>query len=176
MPEMQKSKKFVYLSIAVLVLVVFGASLFLYFSKPANEGGKIKVSLPAGSSMLLAECSDATYRANKADWIIEGTVVKVESKKISKWIEGKGTEEGIFTYSDIKIEKYIKGTPFAEDTLQIETPGGIADGISQWVEDMPIFENGTKVRIYLSKTPEGFSIVCGVAGVESVGERLIIMQ
>jgi hypothetical protein len=108
--------------------------------------------------MLIAECADETYRTEKADYIIEGTVESVESR----WNQ-EGT--GIFTYTELAIEKYVKGAPFAENKIQVVTPGGTVGEISQWVEDQPIFHEGKRVRLYFEELNGEFSIVCGQFGV-----------
>ncbi len=111
--------------------------------------------------MLAAECGDKNYISNAADYIIEGTVLGVESR----WDENKTS---IYTYTNLSIDKYIKGAPFAENKLQIVTPGGTVEGISQWVEDQPIFHQGKKVRLYLQGKNDEFSIVCARFGVEDL--------
>ena len=97
----------------------------------------------------------------RIDYIIEGTVEKVESK----WNEEKTS---IFTYTDLLIENYVKGIPFESNELQIITSGGTVGEISQWVEDQPIFYQGKRVRIYLEKTNGEFSIVCAQFGIEEI--------
>ncbi len=114
--------------------------------------GQITVKQSGGAAMLISECGSKNYITNKADYIIEGTVERVESK----WDEEKTS---IFTYTDLSIEKYVKGTPFEESELQIVTPGGTVEEISQWVEDQPIFHEGKKVRIYFQATNGEFSII-----------------
>ena len=114
-----------------------------------------------GSAMLAQECSVKSYLVEKADYVIEGVV---ESSK-SKWNEQKTL---IFTYTNILIQKYLKGTPFEENKLQIITPGGEVEGIGQSVEDQPIFHQGKKVRIYFQNTNGEFSIICAQAGVEEI--------
>jgi hypothetical protein len=109
--------------------------------------------------MLIAECADESYRAEKADYIIDATVENVESI----WNQER---TGIFTYTDLRIERYVKGAPFAENKLQIVTPGGTVGEISQWVEDQPIFHEGKKVRIYFEEVSGEFLIICGQFGVE----------
>ena len=111
--------------------------------------------------VLPMECGDKNYISNAADHIIEGPVEKVESK----WNEEKTS---IFTYSDLLIENYVKGTPFESNKLQIITPGGTVGEISQWVEDQPIFHQGKRVRIYLEETNGEFSIVCAQFGIEEI--------
>lgn len=111
--------------------------------------------------MLIAECQDRDYIIKTADYIIEGTVKCVESR----WHE---EQTSILTYTDLSIDKYLKGTPFAEKALQIVTPGGTVGTISQWVEDQPIFHEGKRVRIYFRKLDGEFAIVCAQFGVENL--------
>ncbi len=111
--------------------------------------------------MLIAECQDRNYIIKTADYIVEGTVKRVESR----WNE---EQTSIFTYTYLSIDKYLKGMPFAESTLQITTSGGTVGTISQWVEDQPIFHEGKRVRIYFQKVNGEFSIVCARFGVEEI--------
>ena len=114
-----------------------------------------------GSTMLIQECSTKSYLTEKADYIIEGVVESSESK----WNEQKTS---IYTYINIIIQKYLKGTPFEENKLQIITQGGEVDGIGQGVSNQPVFNQGKKVRIYFEKSNGEFSIVCARAGVEEI--------
>jgi len=122
-------------------------------------GGQVIVKQSGGAGMLIKECTDKSYITQTADYIVEGTVEKVESR----WNEER---TGIFTYTDLRIEYYVKGAPFAENTLQIVTPGGTVGEITQAVEDQPILHEGKKVRIYFQEVDGEFSIVCGPFGVE----------
>jgi hypothetical protein len=122
-------------------------------------GGQIVVQQSGGAGMLIRECSDPAYRSDKADYIIDGTVEKVESS----WNQDKSS---IVTHTQLRIDGYIKGTPFAANELEIVTPGGTVDGVSQAVEDQPIFHEGKKVRIYFERVNGDFVIVCGNLGVE----------
>lgn len=149
------------------ILTILGISLFI-LSKPKippiitpTSEGQITVKQSGGVGMLIAECADKSYLTETADYIIEGTVEKVESK----WNEERTS---IFTYTDLRIENYVKGTPFTEDELQIVTLGGTAEKIGQWTEDQPIFQEGKKVRIYFQETNREFSIVCAQMGVEKI--------
>ncbi len=153
-------------SIRSVLLVVISIGFVIGSSACTNEptgspppGGKVIVKQSGGSGMLIQECTDKSYITQTADYIVEGTVEKVESR----WNEAR---TGIFTYTDLRIENYVKGTPFNENTLQIVTPGGTVGEISQAVEDQPIFHEGKKVRIYFQAVNGEFSIVCGQFGVE----------
>jgi len=144
------------------VLAIVGIDLVACSDKGAvvpSPEGQILVRQSGGAAMLIAECADKSYITQTADYIIEGTVEKIESR----WNEER---TGIFTYTGMAIEKYIKGTPFAENMLQIVTPGGTVGGITQAVEDQPIFHEGKKVRIYFQEVSGEYVIVCGQFGVE----------
>ena len=142
----------------LVVLCIAGVLLAGCCPKPAGE---IVVKQAGGAGMLIADCGDRDYISNTADYIIEGTLEKVGSR----WNEDKTS---IFTYSALSIEKYLKGTPFAENRLQIVTPGGTVGEISQWVEDQSIFHEGKKVRIYFEEINGEFFIICGHFGVEEI--------
>ena len=150
----------VLLMVFILAILIVGS--FGCLNKPAgvpSPGGQVIVKQSGGAGMLIRECSDKSYITQTADYIVEGMVEKVESR----WNEER---TGIFTYTDLIIENYVKGTPFAENTLQIVTPGGTVGEITQAVEDQPIFHEGKKVRIYFQEVSGEFSIVCGQLGVE----------
>ena len=157
-----KNVKSIRVVLIVFILVSFVIGWFACLNKPSgapSPGGQIIVKQSGGAGMLIKECSDKSYITQAADYIVEGTVEKVESR----WNEER---TGIFTYTDLRIENYVKGTPFAENRLQIVTPGGTVGGITQAVEDQPIFHEGKKVRIYFQEVNGEFFIVCSQFGVE----------
>jgi len=159
---MMKNREITYAALIVFILAILLIGLFACLNKPTvapPPGGQVIVKQSGGAGMLIAECADKSYITQTADYIIEGTVEKVESR----WNE-EGT--GIFTYTELAIEKYVKGAPFAENKLQIVTPGGTVGEISQWVEDQPIFHEGKAVRIYFEEVSGEFLIICGQFGVE----------
>ncbi len=141
-----------------IVALLTGACESQSAAGPVPES-QITVKQSGGAALLVAECRDRNFISSAADYIIEGTVKRVESK----WNEEKTS---IFTYSYLSIEKYVKGTPFTEDNFQIVTPGGTVGEVHQWVEDQPIFHEGRKVRVYLKEMNGEFSIVCSQFGVE----------
>ncbi len=128
----------------------------------AAPSSPVEVKQAGGAGLLIVECQDNKYIADIADYIIEGTVTRVESR----WNEDKSA---IFTYTYLLIEKYLKGTPFAGKELLIVTPGGTASGITQAVEDQPLFHEGRKVRIHFQEIDGEFHIVCAQFGVEELG-------
>jgi hypothetical protein len=159
---MMKNREISSVVLMVFILAISVGASFGCLNEPTGAplpGGQVTVKQSGGAGMLIKECSDKSYITQTADYIIEGTVEKVESR----WNEGR---TGIFTYTDVAIENYVKGVPFAENKLQIVTPGGTVGEISQWVEDQPIFHEGKKVRIYFEEVNGEFSIVCAQFGVE----------
>ena len=144
-----------------LPIIVLGLAGVLLVGCTAEPTGQVIVKQSGGAGVLVAECGNRSYISNTADYIIEGKVGKVESK----WNEGRTS---ILTYSEVSIEKCIKGAPFTANRLQIVTPGGTVGEVSQWVEDQPIFYEGKRVRIYLKEANGEFSIICGQFGVEEI--------
>ncbi len=147
----------VFLSLTALLT---GACAHPSTPTPPSEN-KVVVKQAGGAPMLIAECGSRDYISNTADYIVEGTIINVESS----WNEERTS---IFTYTDLAIEKYIKGTPFSQKELRIVTPGGTVGEISQWVEDQPIFHEGKRVRVYFKEESGEFSIVCAQFGVEEI--------
>jgi hypothetical protein len=142
-----------------LLLVLAGCTPAVPELQPSPSPGLVVVKQAGGAAALIAECQDRQYIISTADYIVEGTVRGVESK----WNEDKSS---ILTYTDLSIEEYVKGAPFAQDRLQIITPGGTVGNITQVVEDQPIFHEGKRVRIYFQEIDGEFHIVCAQCGVE----------
>ena len=144
-----------------LLIVLAGCGLESPGLKTPPSQGTVVVKQSSGTGILIADCQSKQYIIDTADYIIEGTVEGVESK----WNED---ESNIFAYTDLSIERYVKGAPFAEDRLQIVTPGGTVGGVTQEVEDQAIFNEGTEVRIYFQEIDGEFYIVCAQFGVEEL--------
>lgn len=147
-----------------IILISVLAGVFYYSSAKNSPGNfSIIVKQTGGAGLMIGECADKNYINGTADYVIEGVVENVESR----WNEDRTL---IFTYTNLSINKYLKGIPFkiASTNLQIITPGGTVDGITQAVEDQPIFHKGKAVRIYFKNYSGEFSIVCGSLGVEDL--------
>ncbi len=146
--------------LAVILVVAILTLIYLYYPKyGGSSGNPVTITQSGGSALLIKECSDINYVGNISDYIIIGTVEKVESRQS----EGK-----IFTYSDMLIDKYEKGSPFSGNRLQIIIPGGTVGNITQEVEDQPILHQGKNVKIYIRQEGGDFSITCGIMGVEEL--------
>ena len=156
-----KLNKLVILTFLGFLIILVGCAREVPVSQTPPTG-PVVVKQSGGAGLLIAECRDKQYIINTADYIIEGIVERVESN----WNEGKS---GIFTTTNLSIEKYVKGAPFAQSELQIVTPGGTVGDITQLVEDQPIFHEGKRVVIYFQKTDGEFHIVCARFGVEELG-------
>jgi hypothetical protein len=157
-----KNRETTYAVLIVFILTILLIGLLSCLNKPTvapPSEGQVIVEQSSRAAMLIAECADKSYITQTADYIIEGTVERVESR----WNQER---TGIFTYTELIIEKYVKGKPFTENKLQIVTPGGTVGEISQWMEDQPIFHEGNRVRIYFENANGEFFIACGQFGVE----------
>ncbi len=140
-------------------LILFGGCVNRAPVHQAPTTGAVVVKQSGGTGLLTGECQDKQYIISKADHIVEGIVERVESK----WNEDRSA---IFTHTYLLIERYVKGSPFAENSLHIVTPGGTVGSITQAVEDQPVFHAGKRVRIYFQEVDGEFRIVCARLGVE----------
>ncbi len=141
----------------VLAAIVFGAA-----QKTMPGNFQITVKQSGGTGLLAKECANRSYINSTADYIIDGIVENVESKR--------GNNNAIFTYTNLSIKNYTKGVPFkiVPANLQIMTPGGCVGEICQEAEDQPIFHKGKAARIYFKSYSGEFSMVCGIGGVEEI--------
>jgi len=144
------------------LIILAGCAREAPVSQTPAPTGLVVVKQSGGAGLLIAEYQDKQYIITTADYIVEGTVERVESN----WNEDKSA---ILTHTNLSIEKYVKGAPFAENELRIVTPGGTVGDITQLVEDQPIFHEGKMVRIYFQEVDGEFHIVCAQFGVEEPG-------
>ena len=144
------------------LIILAGCAQEAPVSQTPPPTGPVVVRQSGGAGLLVAECQDKQYIMSTADYIVEGIIERVESN----WNEDKSA---IFTYTNLSIQKYVKGVPFAENKLQIVTPGGTVGDITQVAEDQPIFHEGKRVRIYFQEIGGEFHIICAQFGVEELG-------
>ncbi len=78
-----------------------------------------------------------------ADSVVAGTVVE----RNSYWNDER---TGIYTSVVLSVEEGLKGTP-GQDRITVTLPGGEADGIGEWVSDMPSFDQGERAVVFLKK-------------------------
>jgi hypothetical protein len=154
--------RFVITIILGFLIILAGCAREAPVSQTLQPAGPVVVKQSGGAGLLIAACQDKQYIISTADYIVEGVVEKVESN----W---NGDKSAIFTHTNLSIEKYVKGAPFAENELQIVTPGGTVGDITQVVEDQPIFHEGKRVRIYFQEVDGEFHIICAQFGVEELG-------
>ena len=162
MSTMMKLNKLVIPTLLGFLIILAGCAREAPVSQTLRPTGPVVVKQSGGAGLLIAECQDKQYIITTADYIVEGVVEKVESN----WNEDRSA---IFTHTNLSIEKYVKGAPFAGDELQIVTPGGTVGDITQVLEDQPIFHEGKRVRIYFQEVDGEFHIICAQFGVEDLG-------
>ena len=155
----EKLQRLIFVPVISSLLVMTGCTAVP--SPVLPEENPVIIRQSGGAGAILAECQDKNYLSSVADYIIEGTVTGVESR----WNE---ENTGIFTYSDLTVTIYIKGTFLPTNTFQIVTPGGTVGDIAQVIEDQSLFHEGKRVRLYLKKVNDEFSIICGRFGVEGL--------
>ncbi|WP_292382936.1 PKD domain-containing protein [Methanoculleus sp. UBA430] len=97
------------------------------------------------ASALMVELAPS-YLAEQSDAIATGTVTSVESR----W---DGTGMAIETVVSFSVDRTLAGQ-LQNDTVLV-VPGGTVDGITQWVEDVPIFFPGENVGLFLRERPDG---------------------
>jgi hypothetical protein len=161
MSTVMKFNKLVMPILLCFLMILVGCAREAPVSRPPLTG-QVVVKQSGGAGLLIAECQDKQYIVTTADYIVEGVVGKVESN----WSEDKSA---ILTLTNLSIERYVKGAPFAKNGLQIVTPGGTVGDTTQVVEDQPIFHEGKRVRIYFQEVDGEFHIVCAQFGVEELG-------
>jgi hypothetical protein len=141
--------KILYISLSVLVVIIgIGIASYLYLTSVPSSAGKIVVMHSGGQRMLVAACADPSYTESTSDYIVVGEIISSDSK----WVPNVGSEgSNIYTYSDFRIDNYIKGEPLGQDTIQIVTMGGCIAGMCQSVEGVPMMSTGKKT-LYITAT------------------------
>ncbi len=94
---------------------------------------------------------------NSADSVVVGTVVEQNSY----WND---EHTGIYTSVVLSVEEMLKGTA-SQDRITVTLPGGEVDEIGEWVSNMPSFDQGERVVVFLKKLPkEQFEVYGGFRG------------
>ncbi len=105
----------------------------------------LTVTFASPASALMVDLSPS-YLAEHSDAIATGTITSVESQ----WNEA-GT--GIETVVSVSVGETLAGGLPENPVLVV--PGGTVDGITQWVEDVPVFFPGENVGLFLRERPDG---------------------
>jgi len=116
---------------------------------------QIVVESAEEGEVLPSESWEESQVSQMADFVIEGIVDGVDIE----WDEGRGCE---VARSDVSIDRFAKGVPFAEDCLEVVV---VCESHSQSWKDSPILNVGSKVRVYLQHIDGHISIIGGLDGV-----------
>ncbi len=111
--------------------------------------------LAAGAQALMVP-QDRSDLAAGADGILLGTVTSVESS----WT----AEREIETTTRIALDSTVKGT-FPDRIVTVTSRGGSKDGVTEVVEDEPVFAPGDRGFYLLDRAQNGFEVHGAKAGV-----------
>jgi len=89
----------------------------------------------------------------RSEAIILGTVQDMSSS----WAADHAQ---IYTYMVFRVEAQFKGRPAGQE-MTIQIPGGTADGITQWVSDVPHLEPGMRVILHIFTQDTGYPWIYG---------------
>ena len=96
-----------------------------------------------GAAQAKAASSPLEDLVNGADSVVVGTVVE----RSSYWND---EHTRIYTSVVLSVEESLKSTT-GHDKIIVTLPGGEAEGIGLLVSDMPSFDQGEKVVVFLKK-------------------------
>jgi hypothetical protein len=120
-------KRFHWLSVAILFIIVSSLLPLAFTSAAQADSGKINLQ-------------DLT---NGADSVLVGTV----TDRHSYWNDA---HTQIYTSVAFSVEDRIKGEA-SPDKVTITVPGGEVEGIGEFVSEMPSFDQGEKAVVFLKK-------------------------
>jgi hypothetical protein len=106
----------------------------------------------AASYALLPDFSKEEL-IQKSEAIVLGTVQNMHSA----WAPDRSQ---IYTYVTFQVEAQFKGQP-VDNTMIIQIPGGTADGITQWVSDVPHLQPGMRVVLHTFMQDTGYPWIYG---------------
>ncbi|KUK61515.1 MAG: Uncharacterized protein XE10_1407 [Methanoculleus marisnigri] len=113
----------------------------------------LTVTLVSPAAALMVELSPS-YLAGHSDAIATGTITSVESR----WNDA-GTE--IETVVSFSVDETLAG--ILPDDPVLVVPGGSVNGITYWVEDVPVFSPGENVGLFLKQRPDGSYLPVGLS-------------
>jgi len=82
----------------------------------------------------------------------------------TKYVREKG---GIFTYATISVRQFEKGK--GAEKITVKVLGGVVDNIGCFSPDLPRFQKGEMVKLFLRRKGEIFKIVGGRCGKKRIG-------
>jgi PKD repeat protein len=113
----------------------------------------LTITLVSPAAALMVELSPS-YLAGHSDAIATGTITSVENR----WNDA-GTE--IETVVSFSVDETLAGE-LPQDPVLI-APGGSVNGITYWVEDVPVFSPGENVGLFLKQSPDGSYLPVGLS-------------
>ena len=106
-------------------------------------------------------CGNASYVNESSDYIIEGMVTRSESRYNPE-------RTNIYTYVDMKIIRYLKGTPLLNNEIELVFLGGTVGNITLIGVDPTGFKRGQVYRLHLAEIEDEFSLVCAMSGINLI--------
>ncbi len=103
---------------------------------------------------------------NRASTIVRGVVVRLKSH----WDEDHAV---IYTSVTISVTDHVKGRPEAEEII-IEVPGGIVGEIGMTVSDVPRFEKGEEVILFLEEYFQALQVVGWFQGKYTIVDNMVV--
>ena len=177
--KIKKNKKVYFLILILFLLLIASGSVYYYFFRgpeiqvPAD--GVLQIKEVSNNLIILGNyCGSKNYVNKNADFIIEGTLEKVD--------ENWNIDYTSHTINaEFYVEKFIKGRSF--DVKQINILDIINFSNNTYRDNFrenpnypgtqgrPNFKEGEKIRLYLVEWQGTLSILCGNYGVEELIEK-----
>ena len=111
--------------------------------------------LAAMGQAMMVQLPQSALDAN-AELIVSGTVTGTESR----W---NNDNSSIYTYVTLAVDKVDKGT--ADQAVTVRVPGGEVGDVGMAVEDMPVFQIGDRVTLWLVSREGNLELLDGMQSV-----------
>lgn len=111
----------------------------------------------AAAALLSAPARATISVAIPFDQKVENAAAIVLGEVVSQRSEWDATKRWILTYSSIRVEKMLKGTPAAEVT--IVTPGGTVDNVRQETIGVPRLREGEDHIVFVRASKAGPTVL-----------------
>jgi hypothetical protein len=172
----KKNKKVYFLILVSFLLLIAGGSVYYYFFRgpeiQVSADGILQIKEISNNLIILDNyCGSKNYVNKNADFIIEGTLEKVDES----WNIDYTSH---IINAEFYVEKFIKGKSF--DVKQINILDIINFDNNTYRDNFredpdyfgtlgrPNFKEGEKIRLYLVEWQGTLSILCGNYGVEKL--------